>query len=86
MRGESYYMLSFQSTHSAMAAQALLRERLRVCVMPTLRQVSASCGISLRMEEGDGAAFLRLAEAGFYRISPSTLYHVGETVESVREF
>ena len=79
-------MLTFQNTHDAMGAEKLLAGHLPVCTMPTLRQVSASCGISLRMEEGDGAAFLRLAEAGFYRISPSTLYHVGETVEAVREF
>ena len=86
MRTSSYYMLSFQNTHSAMAAQALLRAYLPVCVMPTLRQVSASCGISLRIETEDAPAFLRLVEEGIYRISPSTLYHVEETARKVREF
>ena len=40
-------MLTFQNTHDAMGAEKLLAGHLPVCTMPTLRQVSASCGISL---------------------------------------
>ena len=79
-------MLSFQNTHDAMAAEKLLGGYLPVCTMPTLRQVSASCGISLRIEAGDEAAFLDLADRGVYAIRPSTLYRVGEDVTVVREF
>lgn len=49
----SYYLLTFESTHAAMAAEQALLPRLPVRVMPTLRQITASCGISLRVEEAD---------------------------------
>lgn len=53
MRGQTYYMLSFDSTHAAMRAEQYLKEYVLVCAMPTLRAVSAGCGISLRIEEGE---------------------------------
>lgn len=79
-------MLSFQNTHDAMGAEKLLAGYLPVCTMPTLRQVSASCGISLRIEAGDEEMFLALADQGIYAVHPSTLYRVGEDVTVVREF
>lgn len=51
MRADRYYMLTFDSTHAAIAAQRVFRGRLGVSVMPTLRAVQAGCGISLRVEE-----------------------------------
>lgn len=44
-------MLSFNSTHAAMGAEKYLSARMPICAMPTLRAVSASCGISLRVED-----------------------------------
>ena len=79
-------MLSFQNTCDAIMAEKLLEGYLPVCTMPTLRQVSASCGISLRIEVGDEETFLALADRGVYAIHPSTLYRVGESVSVVREF
>lgn len=51
MRADRYYMLTFDSTHKALAAQRHLQGRVPVCIMPTLRAVQAGCGISLRVEE-----------------------------------
>lgn len=53
MRADTYYMLSFESTHQAIAAQRRFKDLVPVCVMPTLRAVQAGCGISLRVEEQD---------------------------------
>lgn len=53
MRADTYYMLSFESTHEAIAAQRRFKDRVPVCVMPTLRAVQAGCGISLRVEAQD---------------------------------
>ena len=53
---ESYQLLAFESTHAAMAAERALKVRLPVAVMPTLRQITAACGISLRIEGRDGPA------------------------------
>lgn len=45
-----YYLITFSSTHTAMAMQKHLEGKLRFHVMPTLREISASCGISLKIE------------------------------------
>jgi len=50
MRNKSYYLFVFHSTHNAMEAQKILA----VCnpiIMPTLRKIAATCGISIRIEE-----------------------------------
>lgn len=58
-------MLAFDSYHFAMQAEKLLETAMRVRVMPTLRSVSESCGMSLRVAAADGerAAALLLASA-----------------------
>lgn len=64
-----YVMISFENTHSAMAAEKLLRESVPVLTMPTLRSVTRSCGISLRLRTEDyGTARDRLRTSG---IGPS---------------
>jgi len=45
---KAYYLVVFDSTNQAIAAQKLLQD-LDVTVMPTLREISASCGMSLRI-------------------------------------
>ena len=63
MRGGGYLLLAFASTHAAMEAQRALSARLPVTVMPTLRQITAACGISLRVEARDqGVLAAALAE------------------------
>ncbi|MFA9464822.1 MAG: DUF3343 domain-containing protein [Velocimicrobium sp.] len=44
-----YYLITFSNTHSAIAAQKFLNGKLQFCVMPTLREISNSCGISLKI-------------------------------------
>ncbi len=51
MRPNAYHMLSFRSTHYAMLTEARLKDKVPLSVMPTLREVTQSCGISLRIEE-----------------------------------
>lgn len=46
---EHYLMLSFENTHTAMRAERLLQQHFAVATMPTLRSVTQSCGISLRL-------------------------------------
>ena len=43
-----YYLFVFDSTNNAIAAQKLLSV-LNVIVMPTLREITASCGMALRL-------------------------------------
>lgn len=44
---EHYLVITFESTHLAMAAERQLAE-LSIDVIPTPRQISASCGISIK--------------------------------------
>ena len=53
---EDYLMISFENTHSAIQTERLLEQHFKVATMPTLRTVTQSCGISLRLaaEEDSG--------------------------------
>lgn len=45
-----YYLIVFESTHIAISTKKKLTAQLPVRTIPTLREISASCGISLRVE------------------------------------
>jgi len=45
-------LFTFDSTHAAIAAQNLIKD-LGAVMMPTLREISASCGMSLRLRPED---------------------------------
>ena len=76
MERERYDMPAFERTHLAMAAQRQLRGRLPFTVMPTLRQVSAACGISLRLAPGAEERLRALAAEGVFTAMPCALYRV----------
>ncbi len=48
-----YALIVFANTHSAISAQKILGEKLSVIIMPTLREISKSCGISVRVNPDD---------------------------------
>ena len=47
---EGYWLFAFDSPHAAISAQRLLSSCGAV-VMPTLRSITASCGMSLRLKD-----------------------------------
>lgn len=47
-----YYVYTFASSHGAIEAQSVLKE-VHPTVMPTLRAISATCGISLKIPPED---------------------------------
>ena len=47
---EGYWLFAFDSPHAAIAAQRLLATCGAV-VMPTLRSITASCGMSIRIAD-----------------------------------
>lgn len=53
------WVLSFDSTHAAMAAQKILRS-LNPYVIPTPREITADCGISLRLGIDEAEEALKL--------------------------
>lgn len=76
MRNDSYYTLAFDSTHMAVAAEKYLSARIAVSVMPTPRKITASCGISLRVELEDGQRLMELLKANDELFRESHLYLV----------
>ncbi|KNZ43353.1 DUF3343 domain-containing protein [Acetobacterium bakii] len=42
-----YYVITFANTHSAIMTQSHLETYANICIMPTLREISAGCGISI---------------------------------------
>ncbi len=50
MTEQTYWLFAFDSPHAAIAAQKLLATCGAV-VMPTLRSITASCGMSLRLTD-----------------------------------
>ena len=76
MRNDSYYTLAFDSTHMAVAAEKYLSARIAVSVMPTPRKITASCGISLRVELEDRERLKELLKANDELFRESHLYLV----------
>ncbi len=74
MRNTNFFMISFSSTHHALHAEQQLKPKVPVCTMPTLRAVTKSCGISLRVEESERAA-LKAALLDHFAV-PREYYHV----------
>lgn len=76
MQVQAFYMLSFNSTHDAIQAEKALKQHLPVQVIPTLRQVSQSCGISLRVEAADYASLTPLLHQQVVPAGSYALYQV----------
>ena len=77
MRAARYYMLCFDSMHRALEAERHLQPLVPVCAMPTLRAVTHSCGISLRVEEADAPALRKALLGGSLGLEGQYhLYHV----------
>ena len=74
---KTWHILAFESTHAAMAAQKLLAQ-LNPFVIPTPKQITASCGMSLRMG-AEEAAQAKLLLEGHPDIAALSAWHVLES-------
>lgn len=80
---ETYQLLAFDSTHAAIAAERALKTRMPVTVMPTLRQITAACGISLRIEDRDGPALDKALQDGLVPPGTYRRYRVEDGVAAL---
>ncbi len=55
---KDYMIIAFSSTHQAIRFERLLIEHFAIELIPTPRDVSASCGLSLKFEAEDLKAVL----------------------------
>ncbi|MGI6678781.1 MAG: DUF3343 domain-containing protein [Dehalobacterium sp.] len=47
---KDFYVISFESTHYAIMTEKRLKERFPVTLIPTPRSITASCGLSLKID------------------------------------
>ena len=73
------YIVSFNSTHNAIRTEKLLVENdVVVTTLPTPREISASCGISIRFLKDDVENVRRIIKEnevenkGIYRVSKNS--------------
>ncbi|WKY46862.1 DUF3343 domain-containing protein [Eubacteriaceae bacterium ES3] len=63
---DTYSLLTFDGTHRFMMAESILKDEFEIIVIPTLREISAGCGISIKIDESLAeAAYQKLRSNGF---------------------
>lgn len=74
----SYYLVTFSNTHTAIAAQKFLKDRISYYVMPTLREISNSCGISLKIVDASLSSIR--SELSKFEVDPQmyTIYQINK--------
>lgn len=72
-----YYLITFSNTHTAIAVQKFLKDKLPFFVMPTLREISSSCGISLKITEASLEEIMALLHSFESDASMYTIYFIG---------
>lgn len=50
MLDKAFYVITFESTHLAISTEKLLLAAVAVEMVPTPREISASCGLSLKVK------------------------------------
>lgn len=51
MLEREFYVITFDSTHKAIKTEKIAKEKLDVELIPTPREISSSCGLSLKFKE-----------------------------------
>lgn len=78
----SYHLITFPNTHSAMAAKAWLKDKTDCRIMPTLREISDSCGISIKIEHMEFEKLEKIMEAS--PLDASTMFSIYYVDDSVK--
>ena len=67
METKGYYAMSFYNTTDTMQTEKKAKALFPIQVMPTPRAISQSCGLALRFEGEDEAAYLELPGSSRFR-------------------
>ena len=51
MDKEIFYVVSFNSTNHAIQTEKMLKEQFKIATIPTPREITQSCGLSIRFYE-----------------------------------
>ncbi len=75
---EEYYVLTFDSTHLAMAAEnALKHENLSPQIIPLPTQISAGCGLSIKISKDNFELAMQIL--AFKKVSVSKVFFARQT-------
>ena len=80
---EGYWLFAFDSPHAAISAQRLL-SGCGAVVMPTLRSITASCGMSLRLKDAVIAEAKEMMRASSIDPALYRLYRVEQEGKETR--
>lgn len=51
MLKKEFYVIAFESTHHALKVESILKNKFAIETIPTPREISASCGLSIKFLE-----------------------------------
>ncbi|MBF8982301.1 DUF3343 domain-containing protein [Lutibacter sp. B2] len=51
MLEKEFYVIAFESTHHALKVESMLKNEFKIEMIPTPREISASCGLSIKFLE-----------------------------------
>lgn len=70
MGGQNFYVITFDSTHHAIKTEKHLKDRFKIEMIPTPREISASCGLSIKFQERefDGILDVLNHDEGQYKV------------------
>ena len=68
------YILSFDSTSFAMAAEKILGQEFNITIIPTPREITQNCGIAIKFNNDD---LTKIIDRIKLMAIPSVLYRVG---------
>lgn len=80
-----FYVIAFESTHVAIKTEKEIQGKVKIEMIPTPREISASCGISLKFVEEDLDLMMELLnslpyELDVYKIDRRTENKVAEKI------
>ncbi len=59
----TYYIIAFESTHYAIKTEKMLMKDFKIEMIPTPREISASCGLSIKAEPDEIDDIIKLIQA-----------------------
>ena len=66
---DEFYFISFESTHHALQAEKYLKDnKFSITVIPTPREVTLSCGLSIKINSGGIDSIKGMIDEGMIRV------------------
>lgn len=73
-----FYVIAFESTHVAIKTEKELMDKIKIEMIPTPREISASCGISLKFSTEDLNEMLEIIQCLSYDLDVYKIDRTGD--------